>query len=915
MIKRGLQKGDSPLDSKSVVPKKNYIDLVNKCIKEFCEQSPETALTRILEILGKELRCKRITLYELKPASEYFVLSYSYGNAFDNRFTEKIKENFLSVKADIWKRIIAEKEPVIIDSEEKLKQTFGSLYEEVRKTGVRSLVVIPLYNASRFLGFLCITDSFSELISFPNSSLNTLCQFIASGIKKRNLIEKLNFLSFHDNLTHALNRNAFNRDLDNFYKVSQKGVVYADVCGLKKINDTKGHKNGDRLLLETYACLKRVYDAQSVYRVGGDEFIVLCAGYSRKVFEKKLNRLSSILKKPKESLLLAVGSFWDDTNRFTQQQIIDKAEIDMYRDKRNIYCNLDTFKQTQSHFLPITEASVSSFSHYIRNYYFDPSALIKAISDQEKPYYLYIGDMKENVFFISDRMRDDFSFESNIVPDLIHKWGDLIVDRDKNAYYDDINAILTQKKESHNICYQMRNSKGEIIWVHCQGVIKWENGVPLFFSGIVTNLQEERNIDPVTGLWGSAALIKQMEILSKTGGWIIGIGLNDFSSINNSIGRTEGNLILRNIAQIFQIKLGSLFYFYRIDNIKFVAVARNGDDVPFDSVTEKIKNITETIYSSHQLYMQNPCSIGFLKIPKNYSVDEETVQTINNLIKQAKDCQKADYVTLSEKILSEKQKRAQMLINLNKSVSEGFSDFFVEIQPVTDKTKKTIIGGEVLLRWKRNGEIISPGKFIPILESHHLIQPVGNWVFEEAVRFSKQLTRVKPDFLLSVNISYLQIPDSTFFGFIMDTVKKYNVNPSSLIIELTETTNRESNELLFDFITRIKKEGFLFAIDDLGSGYSSLNSLFECPADIVKMDRTLTQKLIGSKLNYRLFKTIIFGCHESDKKICIEGIENENEMRLVDEMDFDYLQGFYFYKPVSPETLYRLLQEQSGKKS
>lgn len=256
-----------------------------------------------------------------------------------------------------------------------------------------------------------------------------------------------------------------------------------------------------------------------------------------------------------------------------------------------------------------------------------------------------------------------------------------------------------------------------------------------------------------------------------------------------------------------------------------------------------------------------------------------------------------------------------MLINLNKSVSDGFSDFFVEIQPVTDRTKKTIIGGEVLLRWKRNGEIISPGKFIPILESHHLIQPVGNWVFEEAVRFSKQLTRVKPDFLLSVNISYLQIPDSTFFGFIMDTVKKYNVNPSSLIIELTETTNRESNELLFDFITRIKKEGFLFAIDDLGSGYSSLNSLFECPADIVKMDRTLTQKLIGSKLNYRLFKTIIFGCHESDKKICIEGIENENEMRLVDEMDFDYLQGFYFYKPVSPETLYRLLQEQSGKKS
>ena len=328
------------MDSKSVVPKKNYIDLVNKCIKEFCEQSPETALTRILEILGKELRCKRITLYELKPASEYFVLSYSYGDAFDNRFTEKIKENFLSVKADIWKRIIAEKEPVIIDSEEKLKQTFGSLYEKVRKTGVRSFVVIPLYNASRFLGFLCITDSFSELISFPNSSLNTLCQFIASGIKKRNLLEKLNFLSFHDNLTHALNRNAFNRDLNEFCKAVRKGVVYADLCGLKKINDTKGHKHGDQLLLSAYACLNRVYNPQDIYRIGGDEFIILCSDCSQNRFEQKLKKLHSILHENKQNFLLAVGSFWDDSGRFPVNRMIDKAEIDMYR---NFVCS---FRQT-----------------------------------------------------------------------------------------------------------------------------------------------------------------------------------------------------------------------------------------------------------------------------------------------------------------------------------------------------------------------------------------------------------------------------------------------------------------------------------------------------------------------------------------------------------------------------------------
>lgn len=897
----------------SSLSKKSYIDLLNRCIKEFCEESPETALNRILEILGEELQSSRIALYEQKPSNEYFFLSYYYGDSFDKNFTKRIKNDFLSVKADIWKNFIAKRETVIIGTDTAMRAVFKIAYDDIRKAGIHSVIIVPLYSDSGFLGFLCIANASPESFSFLRPSLNTLSQFIGSAIKKRNLIGRLNFMSFHDNLTKALNRNALNRDLIRFKKVRQRGVVYADLCGLKKINDTKGHKHGDQLLLSAYACLNRVYNPQDIYRIGGDEFIILCSDCSQNRFEQKLKKLHSILHENRQNLLLAVGSFWDDSGRFPVNRMIDKAEIDMYRNKRNIYCDLNAFKQKKTH-LPQVSEHRSLFADYIRNYYFDPEILINAISDQEKPYYLYIGDMKENVFYISDRMKDDFSFDSNIVRDLIHKWGDLIVDRDKGAYYDDINAILTQKKECHNICYQIRNAKGEIIWVHCQGVIKWENGTPLFFAGIVSNLQEERNIDPITGLWGPSALINQLEILSKTGGWIIGIGLNDFSSINNSIGRTEGNLILRNIAQIFQIKLGHLFHFYRIDNIKFVAVSRNPGSVPSGTITENIKNITETIYSSHHLFMQKPCSIGFLKFPKNYPADEEIVQTLSNLINQAKDRQSENYVTLSEEILNEKQKKAQILISLNKSVSIGFSDFFIEIQPITDKTKKNIIAGEVLLRWRKNGEIVSPGEFIPILENHNLIQPVGSWVFEEAVKACKQLTQIKPDFRLSVNVSYLQVQDPAFFDFIMTTVKKHDISPSSLVLELTETVNHDSHEILFDFITRIKKEGFLFAIDDLGSGYSSLNFLFECPADIVKMDRTLTHKLIGSILNYRLLKTIIFGCHESGKKICIEGIETDEEMKLIDEMDFDFLQGFYFYKPISPEKLISLLNRQSEEK-
>lgn len=905
---------DASLNCGTSLSGETYIDLLTRCILAFCEQSPETSLNRMLEILGTELQCRRIALYELKPACEYFFLSYSYGDAFEKKLTNYINKNFLPVKSDLWKNFIAKREAVVLNNDETLKTIFQEQLPSIQKSGIHSIILLPLYSNSNFLGFLCITSVSSELPPFLSLSVNLLSQLIASTMKKQNLIERLNFLSFHDNLTKSLNRNALKRDLMLFEKMQPRGVVYADLCGLKKLNDSKGHKYGDQLLLNAYDCLCRVYDSQTVYRVGGDEFIILCGGGTQTQFDKKLKKLQSALQKDQHQLLLAVGSCWDETGHTAPNQMIDTAEINMYRNKKNIYCNLEIFLQNDARTPQPIETKRSPFSHYIRNYYFDPEILINSISDQENSYYLFVGDMKENIFYISDHMKDDFLFESNIVPDLIHKWGALIIDQDRTGYYDDINAILVQKKKRHNLCYQVRNAKGELIWVRCQGIIQWENKKPLLFAGIITNLQEEHTIDPITGLWGATELIKQLKILAKTGGSIIGVKLNDFSAINDSYGRTEGDRMLRNITQIFQVKLGAFFYFYRIDTTKFVVVSRNAEPMSFSQISEKIKNIVSTIYSERHLFIQHPCSVSFLEIPKNYAVDKEIILMLSNFICQANDQKVESCAALSEGICSEKQKKSQMIIRLNKSVADGFSDFYLDIQPITNKALNPIVAGEVLLRWKHDDEIIPPRKFIPILEKHRLIQPVGNWVFEEAVKYSKQIAKIDPNFRIFINISYLQVADPTFFDFIMATIQKYEVSPDSFVLELTETFMHNLRDVLFDFITRVQKEGFLFAIDDFGSNFSSLNFLFECPSDIIKIDRVLIQNLINSTINEYLLNTIIFGCHKSGKKICIEGIETEVEMNRANDLDFDYLQGFYFYKPVSLKTMISLLKQQNSKK-
>ena len=557
------------------------------------------------------------------------------------------------------------------------------------------------------------------------------------------------------------------------------------------------------------------------------------------------------------------------------------------------------------------DRELSLFSHFISTHYFDPETFFNSIAGQERRYYLYFGDMKENIFFISDRMKEDFAFPSNIVQDWLTKWGNLIIEADRENYRNDIDEIFRLKKQHHSINYRVKNSRGEAVWVHGQSVIKWKDEEPVFFAGLVSDLQEDLNIDPVTGLLRSVALMNRLKELAKVGGWVVAFGLNDFSSINDTIGRTMANRVLRKIFQILQSEQSNQLNFFRIDGVKFVAIAGNPNTVPPTATANRIKSAIDDVYVSANLFMKNPCSIGFLQIPKDYGVDGEIIQVLSNLINLAKRQPQDGFIIFSENAWEEKQSRAKKLLSLNKSVTNRFKDFFIEVQPIIDARKKSILGGEVLLRWKPGGRVVAPSEFIPLLESHHLIHSVGNWVFEQTVGLCKKAVKFAPDILLSCNISYLQIFKPSFFPFLKTTMEKTGVSGRNLVLELTETVTDESHEILYRFINKIRKEKMRFAIDDLGSGYSSLNFLFECPADIVKIDKALTKKTLASRFNKNVLKTIVYACHEAKKRVCIEGIETEEELIEIMQLGGDSLQGFYFYKPMPAKAFLDLLKKES----
>lgn len=893
-------------DNNENLSEKDFSDLLNTCYKKMISLSYHEALTYIIQFICDELDCDRVSIFE-NQTTMFFKNCYTYESPQAKLFPPPSESFSLEGKYQQIMSLMAGNKPFFLE-QEQFSLFFSNEKTHNPQFNIQSMAISPIFTNNALSSALIFLNPHLEKSLFL-SLIESLTPVISHSIQKREDHILLQQLSFHDPLTGALNRNALFRDIDRFVSSAPHGLIYGDVCGLKRTNDTKGHREGDKLLVSIYETICKHFDPSTIYRTGGDEYIIFCANVSKEDMLQKIENLRQTILEENHSPVLAIGSFWEETSSTSSTSMFDLAEIDMYRDKRTIYNRLASAQNSCLSKQSSENENSNFLREYIDNYLFDAETMLSSISTLERPYYIYFGDLEKNRFYVSDRLKIEFGFESNLIDDLIPRWGNCIIDQDKDMFFKDISEVLSRKKGHHSLAYQVRNVFGEIKWIHCQGKALWKNGKPVFFSGIITDLQEEKNIDPITGLWRSTAILGYLKQNLNASSTIIGIGLSEFSFVNSSIGRKESDTILKNICQMLQVRLGNQFSFFRIDSVKFCAIPRTNLKFSFETVTESIRTIVDAIYMEYNLCLQRSCGVCFLNINKKNEISDELISVLGNLITQAK-VAPSKYIEEDFSSICNNTQSSSLFFNLNESISNNFEGFYINVQPIINPLSSRIIGGEVLLRWRHNGTVVSPGEFIPLLEKHNMIQPVGNWVFEEAVKVTSEMLKIEPDFLISVNISYLQILRPDFFDFIMKTVKKYQIPPQSFILELTETNPNLSAETLSQFIAKTKEVGFQFSIDDLGDGYASLNFLFECPSDIIKIPRALTKNFFNSPLNDYLIRTIIFACHESNKKICVEGIETETERDAILSVNADFVQGFYYHQPLSFDQFKELIINQ-----
>ena len=193
--------------------------------------------------------------------------------------------------------------------------------------------------------------------------------------------------------------------------------------------------------------------------------------------------------------------------------------------------------------------------------------------------------------------------------------------------------------------------------------------------------------------------------------------------------------------------------------------------------------------------------------------------------------------------------------------------------------------------------MLAPAEFIPILEDSGLIIPVGKWILKNALKMCLECQKSFPDFKISVNLSYIQISKSQILEEIIRDVDELNLEPGSVIVELTESGYLENTMIMQNLWEKLKSYGVCIALDDFGTGYSNLQNIGNLTPNIVKLDRSFTLKALKNEYENRLMTHVIQMVHSIGLKICVEGVETKDELSYIKEMEPDYIQGFYYGRP------------------
>jgi diguanylate cyclase (GGDEF)-like protein len=389
------------------------------------------------------------------------------------------------------------------------------------------------------------------------------------------------------------------------------------------------------------------------------------------------------------------------------------------------------------------------------------------------------------------------------------------------------------------------------------------------------------------------------------------VDIDDFKQLNDRFGRRVGDEVLRQVGARLGTVLRDSDTVGRLGGDEFVLLVDSaGLDAAPELVAERILDVLRQpidLPAPAQSPISLTASIG---IATGLSASAEALmQDANLALVKAKAAGKDGYALFESAMQTAAQDRMHLEIDLAEAL--GGDQFFLVYQPMFELEHERIVGVEALLRWRHpTGGVIAPDVFIPIAEENGLIVTVGRWVLQQACAQAAAWQLHGHPLNISVNVSARQLERTEFVEEVRGALADTGLDPARLTLEITETVLMRKPDATVHPLTQLKALGVGIAIDDFGTGYSSLAYLSQFPVDLLKIDRTFITDLALSSEARALTHTLIHLGKSLGLQTLAEGVEGPDQVRELRREGCDLVQGFLFARPLAPDAVERLLEDE-----